>query len=160
MAQTGAVPMTAVGENSTDVLIVGAGPVGLSLAIELAQRGVRSIVVEQHDRIGLAPRAKTTNVRSMTHMRRWGLAEKLRQAAPLAQDYPRCVSFVTRLTGYPLARFDNAFYGARTRDERFNEPAEWVPQYVVEGILRDHLETLPATKLRFGTRFEKVTQSD
>jgi NADPH-dependent 2,4-dienoyl-CoA reductase/sulfur reductase-like enzyme len=46
---------------STDVLIVGAGPVGLSLAIELGGRGLRCILIEQHDRVGAQPRAKTTN---------------------------------------------------------------------------------------------------
>jgi 2-polyprenyl-6-methoxyphenol hydroxylase-like FAD-dependent oxidoreductase len=41
----------------TDVLIAGAGPVGLALAIELGLRSVRCVVVEQHDRVGLNPRA-------------------------------------------------------------------------------------------------------
>ena len=158
MAKLESAPMTD-GSITTDVLIVGAGPVGLSLAIELASRGVRCCLVEQHDRVGLQPRAKTTNVRSMEHMRRWGLAEKIRQASPLAQDYPRNVVFCTRLCGHPLALFDNAFYGSRGRDERFNEPAEWIPQYVVEAVLRDHLETLPLATSRFGTRFEALTQS-
>jgi 2-polyprenyl-6-methoxyphenol hydroxylase-like FAD-dependent oxidoreductase len=143
----------------TDVLIVGAGPVGLALAIELAGRGVRALLIEQHDRVGVQPRAKTTNVRSMSHMRRWGIATKIREASPLPQDFPRNVIFATRLAGYELALFDNAFYGARTRDERFNEPAEWIPQYVVEAVMRDHLDTLPAASLRFNTRFESATQS-
>lgn len=51
-------------ESLTDVLIVGAGPAGLALAIELGLRAVRCIVVEQHDRVGYNPRAKLTNVRS------------------------------------------------------------------------------------------------
>ena len=47
----------------TDVLVVGAGPVGLALAVELGMQGRRCLIVERHDRVGLAPRAKTTNVR-------------------------------------------------------------------------------------------------
>ncbi|MDQ2763614.1 MAG: FAD-dependent oxidoreductase, partial [Pseudomonadota bacterium] len=52
-----------------DVLIVGAGPVGLALAIELGTRGVRVLVAERGVRAGSAPRAKTTNVRTRTHLR-------------------------------------------------------------------------------------------
>jgi len=144
---------------TTDVLIVGAGPVGLSLAIELASRGVLCMLIEQHDRVGLQPRAKTTNVRSMSHMRRWGLAEAIRQASPLPQDFPRNVIFATRLFGHQLALFDNAFYGARARDERFNEPAEWIPQYVVEAVLRERLRTLPEAVVCFNARFDGAAQS-
>ena len=60
------------------VLVVGAGPVGLAAAIELASRGCTVRVIEQADRIGRQPRAKTTNVRTMEHFRRWGLADKVR----------------------------------------------------------------------------------
>ena len=60
--------------DTTQVLIVGAGPVGLSLAIELGLRRIAVTVVEQRSRTGAQPRAKTTNVRTMQHMRRWGLA--------------------------------------------------------------------------------------
>src|SRR3546814_6086505 len=64
-------------EFDTDVLIVGAGPAGLAAAIELGMRGVRSVLIEQQERTGVAPRAKTTNVRTRTHMRRWGIADRL-----------------------------------------------------------------------------------
>ena len=58
----------------TDVLVVGGGPVGLSLALELGLQGQRCLLVDQNDRAGVAPRAKTTNVRSRELMRRWGIA--------------------------------------------------------------------------------------
>ena len=48
----------------TDVLIIGAGPAGLSLAVELGTQGRRCIVVERHEHVGYAPRAKTRNVRT------------------------------------------------------------------------------------------------
>lgn len=53
----------------TDVVIIGAGPAGLSAAIELGTRGIRVLVVERNLRTGMAPRAKTTNVRTRTHLR-------------------------------------------------------------------------------------------
>ena len=64
------------------VVIIGAGPTGLSLAIELGHRGVNCLVVERNDRVGYAPRAKTTNIRTRTHMRRWGIADRLAAEAP------------------------------------------------------------------------------
>ena len=65
------------------VLIVGAGPTGLALAIELGRRGIPCLVIEKNPRVGHAPRAKTTNVRTREHMRRWGIAENLKRASPL-----------------------------------------------------------------------------
>ena len=67
----------------TRVLIVGAGPVGLAAAIELGHRGIPVLLVERNDRVGYAPRAKTTNIRSMELMRRWGIADAVKaEAAP------------------------------------------------------------------------------
>ncbi|MDQ6680338.1 MAG: FAD-dependent monooxygenase, partial [Pseudomonadota bacterium] len=88
----------------TQVLIVGAGPVGLALAIELGHRSIPCVLVEINDRVGYAPRAKTTNVRTREHFRRWGIASKLRAASPLGVDYPSNVVFCTRLSGHELTR--------------------------------------------------------
>ena len=90
---------------TVDVLIVGAGPVGLSLAIELGHRGIVCRVVERHDRVGYSPRAKMTNVRSREHLRRWGIADTLRQASPIAPDRPSTIVFATRMNGPFIARF-------------------------------------------------------
>jgi 2-polyprenyl-6-methoxyphenol hydroxylase-like FAD-dependent oxidoreductase len=146
--------------NQTQVLVVGAGPVGLSLAIELGLRGIAVTVVEQRSRTGAQPRAKTTNVRTMQHMRRWGLAEKLRDAAPLPYDYPTDVVFSTTLYGRTLTTIENAFAGKKCRDPRFPEPAQWVPQYTVEKILHERIATLPSVHLMPGTALEAAAQTD
>jgi len=143
----------------TDVLIVGAGPTGLSLAIELGLRDLRAIVVEQHPRTGSQPRAKTTNVRSMQHLRRWDIADKLRAAAPLPYEYPTDIAFATRLFGRTLTVIENAFEGAKRRDPRFPEPAQWVPQYTVEAVLRDRVTTLPSVTLQFSSELEDAKQT-
>ena len=116
--------------------MTGAGPVGLSLALELGQQGVRCTVLEAQAREGLAPRAKTTNVRSRELMRRWGIAGQLAAQAPFGIDFPSNVVFATSLLGKELARFENAFSCSPVRDERFSEHAQWVPQYKVEKVLR------------------------
>lgn len=133
--------------NQFDVVIVGAGPVGLALATELAMRGHRSCVVEQNDRVGLQPRAKTTNVRTMTHMRRWGLSETMRKRSPLTADFPRRVRFATALFGKELYSFEDAFCASPDRDPRYPEHAEFIPQYVVEGILLDHAMASPRVEM-------------
>jgi len=136
-------------ERHTQVVIVGTGPVGLSAAIELGHRSVSCLVIERNDRVGHAPRAKTTNVRTREHMRRWGIADALRDVSPLGIDYPSDIVFTTSLSGYPLARFENAFYCAPKRDPRYSEHAQWVPQYLVEQVLRDHAVSLPSVKIAF-----------
>ncbi|MFC7400602.1 FAD-dependent monooxygenase [Chelatococcus sp. GCM10030263] len=143
-----------------EVLIVGAGPSGLSAAIELGMRGVSCLVVERSDRVGHAPRAKTTHARSREHMRRWGIAEKLAGASPFGVDYPANVHFVTRLGGRPIARFDGALACAPDRDPRYAEHGQWIPQYRLEAVLKDHAASLPTVRLAFGTEFLGLTQDD
>lgn len=141
-----------------EVMIVGAGPVGLATAIELGQRGIAVRIIDLTDDVGFRPRAKLTNVRSMGLMRRWGLAEAVRAAAPLPADYPSNVIFATGLAGHTLARFENAFRCARTRDDQFPESAQWIPQYALTRVLRDHVRTLPTVRLDYGMRFTGLNQ--
>lgn len=143
----------------TQVLIAGAGPVGLALAIELGLRGVDVTIVEQRARAGAQPRAKTTNVRTMQHMRRWGLAERLRALAPLPYDFPTDIVFSTTLFGRALAVIENAFAGKKCRDPRFPEAAQWVPQYTVERVLHERIASLPSVRLMQGTALEEAAQS-
>ncbi len=136
----------------TDVLVVGGGPVGLSLALELGLQGRSCLLVEQNNRVGVAPRAKVTNVRSRELMRRWGIADRLAQASPFGVDYPSNVVFATRLAGRELARFENGFYCSPVRDERYSEHAQWIPQYKVEAVLRERAEEFAGVHTRFSTR--------
>lgn len=139
------------------VLIVGAGPVGLGLAIELGSRGIDCVVVEQNDRVGYNPRAKLTNVRSMELMRRWGIADRLRNASPMPKGYPSDVVFATHLNGPLLARFENAFYTKCDGCEWYSESAAWLPQYTLEQVLLERALELPSVSICFSTRLESFT---
>ena len=142
-----------------EVLIVGAGPVGLSASIELGRRGIRCIVVERNDRVGYSPRAKTTNVRTREHLRRWGIADALREASPIASDRPSTVVFATRMNGRFLARFENALNGNRECNNLYSESAQWVPQYVLEDVLRRCAQSHPSVTIHFQTEFLNFTQT-
>jgi 2-polyprenyl-6-methoxyphenol hydroxylase-like FAD-dependent oxidoreductase len=151
--------MSGTYDGQTDVVIVGAGPVGLAAAIELGQRGIRCLVVERNDRVGYSPRAKTTNVRSREHLRRWGIADALRRASPISPDRPSTVIFATRMNGPQITRFENALNGDRTRNHLYSEEAQWVPQYVLEEVLRECAQSLSGVEIRFETAFVSLTQS-
>lgn len=144
----------------TEVLVIGAGPVGLAAAIELGTRGVRVLIAERNPRVGTAPRAKTTNVRTRTHLRRWGIADQLAAAAPFGVEYPNNMVFVTRLGagGHELARFANAFNASPERDPRYPEHGQWVPQYRLEQVMLEKVRALPSVELRLETEFVTAEQ--
>jgi 2-polyprenyl-6-methoxyphenol hydroxylase-like FAD-dependent oxidoreductase len=146
-------------ETEFEVVIVGAGPVGLSAAIELGRRNIRCLVIERNDRVGYSPRAKTTNVRTREHLRRWGIADALRDASPISPDRPATVIFATRMNGHLLARFENAMNGSPVRNNLYSEEAQWVPQYVLEDVLRKCAQSLPGITIKFNTEFVSVTDS-
>ena len=82
----------------------------------------------------------------------------MRDAAPLPRDYPTDIVFATALFGRTLAVIPNAFEGAKRRDPRFPEPAQWVPQYTVERVLRERLAALPSVRRMEATEFVDAVQ--
>ena len=151
---------TQVGETSPRVLIVGAGPVGLALAIELGHQSIPCLLIERNERVGFAPRAKTTNIRSRELMRRWGIAETLKKASPFGADYPSNVVFVTKLAGHEITRFENALFCGPGRNPLYSEHSQWIPQYTVEEVMREHAQSLPGVEIRFSSKLKRFDQTE
>ena len=135
------------------VVIVGSGPSGLAAAVELGMRGIPCTVLERQARAGYAPRAKTTHTRTREHLRRWGIADKLAAASPFGVDYPSHVVCVTRLGGPLIHRFEHALQCSPARDQRYSEHGQWIPQYKLEAVLRDHARSLPGVEIVYGQEF-------
>jgi 2-polyprenyl-6-methoxyphenol hydroxylase-like FAD-dependent oxidoreductase len=144
----------------TQVLVAGGGPVGLATAVELGRRGIGCVVVEPRTEVSHArPRCKTVNVRTMEHLRRWGLAERLRAAAPLPTTWAQDAVFCTSLAGRELSRF-HGILGLAPEGDRFPEPGQQAPQYLLEELLREAVRELPSCTLATGLRVLSLEQDE
>ena len=144
---------------ATQVLISGAGPVGLFAAVELGRRGVNCVVVEPRPAVTRArPRAKTLNTRTMEHLRRIGLAKRLRERAPLPTSWSQDISFCTSLLGDELARFTGVL-GLADDADCSPELGQQLPQYILEEMLREVVNELPSCTMMLGARVEELRQS-
>jgi len=148
----------------SDVLIVGAGPTGLTLAIGLGGRGVRCTLVEQNEQPAFLPKMERVNARSMEIYRRMGLAEKIR-AAGLRADCPMDVYIVLSLTERPLLHLPYpSVEQARAQTRASNdgtlplEPYQLISQYTLEPLLKSVAESMPSLRVRFGWEFVALRQ--
>ena len=139
------------------VLIAGGGPAGLAAAAELDHHGVACLVIEPRTTVShTRPRAKTTSVRTMEHFRRWGIAEAVRAAAPLAVEWSDQVVFCDSLLGREITRFPGAFGLSATRVEAYAESSQVVPQPVIEEVLREFLVKSPGVTFEWGSSVSAV----
>ena len=87
-----------------DVVIVGAGPVGMTAALDLAQRGVRVAIIEKRQIYAPADaRCNSISSRSMEIFRSLELSEEIR-ASGLPDEYPTDVTYATSFLDKPFAR--------------------------------------------------------
>ena len=145
----------------TPVLVVGGGPAGLAAAAELGLRGVDCVVLEPRAEVShLRPRAKTTSVRTMEHLRRWGVADALRAAAPLPVAWSQRVTFCESLSGSRITDFDNAF--GLTTDAGRSIRGGWPAGTAASGGGRPagHIGRLPGVELRLGHAAGTLIQDD
>jgi len=148
----------------SDVLIVGAGPTGLTLAIDLGRRGVRCTLVEQKEQPAFLPKMERVNARSMEIYRRMGLAEKIR-AAGLRADCPMDVYIVLSLAEPPLLHLPYpSVEQARAQTRATNdgtlplEPYQLISQYTLEPLLKSVAESIPSLRVQFGWEFIGLRQ--
>src|SRR6266571_2928360 len=148
----------------TQVLIVGAGPVGLTLAVDLGLRGVRCTLVEQKEAPQFLPKMERCNARTMEIFRRMRLADRIR-AAGLPAHCPMDVYVILAMNQPPLLRlpYPSVAQARREIDSCTDgsmplEPYQLISQYTLEPLLKSVAEKLPGVTVRYGCEFLSLEQ--
>ena len=147
----------------TQVLIVGAGPVGLTLALDLGWRGVRCTLIERNTTTIQLPKMERCNARTMEIYRRLGISERVRDAG-LPREAPMDVFLALSMADPPLAHLPCPSVAAATaeiaehNDGGLLEPYQLISQYTLEPLLRSIVETFPSVTVRFGCELISFTQ--
>ena len=144
-------------DGGTEVLIVGAGPVGAALAGDLGSRGVRCILLEATDGQLFDPRLHAVNVRTMELARRWGITEKLRNCG-WPQDHSQDVVYVTSVVGDELARVLWPSISEMRPPPESPTFAQRCPQTWFNPILQEFAKRQPSVRARFENRLESFEQ--
>ncbi len=146
---------------TTDVLVVGAGPAGLSMAALLAAYGVDAVTVTKYAGTAHSPRAHITNQRTMEVFRDLGLEEAVREVATPNELMGNNV-WATSFADPEIARLLTWGSGPERRtDYDLASPSAMcnVPQHILEPVLRAGAERLGAD-LRFSTELVEVSQDE
>jgi 2-polyprenyl-6-methoxyphenol hydroxylase-like FAD-dependent oxidoreductase len=152
--------------SAIDVVVAGAGPVGMTLAIDLGRRGVRTLLLERDPTTKQYPKMDRSNARTMEFYRRLGIAPRVR-ALGYPADASMDVFIVTRLCDPPLVKL----HYPTVAEHRENiaacadgseplEPYQLVSQNDLEPLLKEVAESTPNVTVRFGCELMDFSQDE
>jgi len=139
------------------VIIVGGGPVGMALAVELGLRGVACVLVERHLTPQRIPKGQGLTQRTMEHFYFWGIDQELRAARLLPPGYP--IGGVTAY-GDLMSEYWYAPAGRELVRSYYFQDNERLPQYLTEEVLRRRVTDFPHVDCLFGWSAETLEQDD
>jgi 2-polyprenyl-6-methoxyphenol hydroxylase-like FAD-dependent oxidoreductase len=145
----------------TPVLIVGGGPVGLALALDLAVRGIRSTLVERDEGTAaeLLAKAGTLNERTMEHCRRLGISAAIANVG-FPDDHPRDTVYCTALNGFVLGRDYRPSTNDRAPSPESPEILRKCPQFRFDPLLAKAVQERGLTQIMYGTSWLAASQDD
>lgn len=122
-----------LGNASSDVLVVGGGPVGAAFALDLARRGIDVLVVDLSAEVAFDGRARSLSARTMEHLRAWGVADLFHEASPIPTTWFGETIWRQSMVGAELWRTPRAAPAVGLTAER----AFRLPQNRSTALLRD-----------------------
>src|SRR6185503_4497279 len=137
----------------TQVLIVGAGPVGLTLAIDLGKRGIRCTLIEKNDAPLGYPKMERCNPRTMEIFRRLGISETVR-AAGYPPDWPMDTYLLFDLMRPPLFKMAHP----TVAEAKARRDATMDGSLPLEPLLKSVVEKIPNVAVKFGHEFVSFTE--
>jgi 4-hydroxyisophthalate hydroxylase len=142
-------------EQQYQVVIVGGGPVGVALAVDLGLRGVSCALVETRTQMHRIPKGQNLTQRTLEHFYFWGIAQELRDARLMPADAAigEITAYGDLMTDYWLAPA-----GREVVRPFYFQDNDRLPQYRMEAVLRKKLATLPNLETRFGWSAQAVSQ--
>ena len=141
------------------VLIVGGGPVGLTLALDLAWRGVESLSVERGDGVVANPKTGHISICSMEFFRRWGIVDRIRNCR-FPEDYELSMVFCTSMTGHQLAKH---YYPSMRNDPQLPvtpERKQRAPQMYSDPVIAAAVSEHDRARVRYHCEFLDFEQDD
>ena len=139
------------------VIIVGGGPVGVALAVDLGVRGISCALVERHLTPQRIPKGQSLTQRSLEHFYFWGIVDELRAARLLPPGYP-----ISGITAYGdlMGEYWYTPAGRETVRSYYFQANERLPQYLTEEVLRRRMTDFPNISSFFGWSADTIQQDD
>jgi 2-polyprenyl-6-methoxyphenol hydroxylase-like FAD-dependent oxidoreductase len=148
-------------EHRYQAIIVGAGPVGLALAVELGQRDIRTVIIERHPTPVRIPKGQGLTNRTLEHFYFLNCVDELRAARVMPRGYPigGITAYGNLMGEYWYRQIGGVARGPHVEDFYFQRN-ERLPQYCTEEVLRTRLRDLPSVTTMFGSLVNRVEQDD
>lgn len=143
----------------TEVLVVGAGPVGLALAGDLGWRGHRCMLIDSGNGVIGQPRMDLVGIRTMEFCRRWGIVGDV-EAAPYNRDYPQDNVYLTSLNGHELGRQPMPSMRDNPYPPESPQRRERCPQNMFDPVLQKFAAAQAKVDIRYQHRFVSFEQDD
>ena len=143
----------------SSVIVIGAGPIGLTLAADLGSRGVACTVIEQGDGTIGAAKMLQVSVRTVEFCRRLGIADRVKNWG-FPSGFPMDNVFVTSLNGYELARIRPVAGGSATTSRFSPEHQCHCPQTIFDPIMAELARSFPSVDINHRTRFAGFHQDE